>query len=700
MYRKLALAFVLHDAPLRLLQTDEFVAALRELRPDFPQLGGGAAWIVSDLHASICAELDQFVRESAFVTLLCDRETSATATPTWSAVDDKRCAEPILPVRMDTFASADGGSGDEPTDDDATVSGVDNNAVAQLRQLVRHRLQAHVPPLLHYCAAQTRDCQLVRAATRSSHARRAGDPMLVGPCLASLSIHLLKELLRICPTLALALQKAGHVVDAALRLPGWNKAPFQQAMQDAALPLGGASSSSATADPLKRWICVVSLVHSAIAHEADIRASIQGESASNSSSNSSFVGSDDTWRELRVLQVILVPYHWLLAISESNAMNSGQYLVCWIWLLLMVKASPLGPTREADAFAATLVQCLRDNVDDHHFVCLLLDPRIHGVGLSALGKRKVKALVVAVAATLFPDAGYDDKDSAGRRKLLAQLANYMDRAGQFEDGVVWERATGKSPESFWNDFVEDASELTAVAKAVTAYTPQVRSCAAWLAAQQQQQPQQQPQPQRPPTPVTKVPAPAMATATTTAAPSSGPSPIDSKLQEIKALSLRRQKKQVGVAAAVERFHRVLFSLGASQASGLEDDHTPSIDANHAADPLHGTTAATTKRTDVASSLVRGLINLITGAVCTAASTDSSADGVVDLDAGPHADGVAPMAMADLDETWFAMQAESLVALQSCIQRFVPVSFGNNNNNNHTGQSVGVDNSIGTTATYL
>jgi hypothetical protein len=188
--------------------------------------------------------------------------------------------------------------------------------------------------------------------------------------------------------------------------------------------------------------------------------------------------NDDFWSTLKALDVILSPFHWILSLSETNDTTSGQFVFAWIWILSVIKnsSSLLLDTKEKCNVFASLVTAVKSVLLDHHLVCLLLDPRIHGMGLSNTGKRKVKSLMVEVASRLFPGSGYEDKSSVSRKNLLSQLGDYMERVGQFGDDVLWEMTSGKTPDVFWNDFIDDFPEICQVANALVAFLPQTRSC--------------------------------------------------------------------------------------------------------------------------------------------------------------------------------------------------------------------------------
>ena len=109
------------------------------------------------------------------------------------------------------------------------------------------------------------------------------------------------------------------------------------------------------------------------------------------------------------------------------------------------------------------------HVNSHELVCVLLDPRVAGAGLSVAGKRRVKSLVVQLAQRVFPSAGYGS--GAVRSQLLNELGDYAERTEVFSDVVTWEMRVGRPLTLFWNDFVEDAPHLSRVARAVLSISP-------------------------------------------------------------------------------------------------------------------------------------------------------------------------------------------------------------------------------------
>ncbi|TYZ57529.1 hypothetical protein PybrP1_011738, partial [[Pythium] brassicae (nom. inval.)] len=309
--------------------------------------------------------------------------------------------------------------------------------------------------------------------------REALDPRLraalVGTCLLRQTRLLLKRLLELAPAVVAVLQEATTLVCAVVNAPR-GSAGLRAALLGLAEVGTNSNDGDSAGNGSARWSLPMRLVRGLVALEDDVRALWPQELSPRSA----------FWADLRQVDALLAPFSWAFALSESEAgdVTSAQFLLLWLWLLALVHAPPPSSSsattlsfsaEQRAALTAATVAAIRAHVDDHQLASLLLDPRVHGAGLSATGRRKAKALVVQVAVRAFPAAGFHVVGSGPRAALLAQLGSYAEKAAQFADEVAWEMSAGQPAAAFWKDYAEDARELADVARAAVRFVPHVQS---------------------------------------------------------------------------------------------------------------------------------------------------------------------------------------------------------------------------------
>ncbi|RLN50864.1 hypothetical protein BBJ29_009993 [Phytophthora kernoviae] len=120
-----------------------------------------------------------------------------------------------------------------------------------------------------------------------------------------------------------------------------------------------------------------------------------------------------------------------------------------------------------------LRQRLHCYVETHFIACLVLDPRVHGTGLSASGLRRARGVAVRVATALVPD--FDETS------FIQSYNDYMKQQGDFGEPGVWNPANTANPMQFWDDYEGDPlhMQLAQVAKTVCAYVPHTYSTEAF-----------------------------------------------------------------------------------------------------------------------------------------------------------------------------------------------------------------------------
>lgn len=498
-HQKLVLACVLNDIPLRFVEDETLMDAFSALRRDFPRLTEHVAQnvVLEDLHREMVKSVDESLRHlehfaivhrrSPGVLVPGDETQVARRADVWFGVDGKN--EPLLLAQLNS--DSENPTTTSPQERLASAEALLAAQCARLSasatvgfctddpELFSHlRMRQHAPPPV--------DDQEEPLAADSEPPRLKS--LLLGTCLLQQTLLLHTQLLELVPSVATLLQEATALVYTLTSHPRLSSS-LRAALLD--LTQASAAAASATSDQakcdmfvrlVKRLVALESELRAFLVREGATTAATKSESVEDSNANASPPHRDAFWDELRQVDALLAPVSWAMSLSESDVtlagnVTSAQFVLLWLWLLSIVHTSALISANQRAAFTTHVVTSIRKHVDDHQLACMLLDPRVHGAGLSATGKRKVKALVVQVAERVFPDAGFQVSGTSARTQLLAHLGHYSEKTSQFADDIAWEMSAGKPAELFWKDYVEDARELAKVARAVIKFVPHVVSSA-------------------------------------------------------------------------------------------------------------------------------------------------------------------------------------------------------------------------------
>jgi hypothetical protein len=155
---------------------------------------------------------------------------------------------------------------------------------------------------------------------------------------------------------------------------------------------------------------------------------------------------------------LLTPFNLVTGISEMDDATSGQIMSMWIWLYGFVKEDVSLSISTKVKYGEAYFSRLRKYGEDHYLMCLLLDPRVHGVGLSAYGRRKCIDLCLELAMTLLSDLDVD--------KFFRDMDTYLYK-------IKWE-ARPANPVVFWRHY-SDLTDLAYVAFVVCSYVPHAAS---------------------------------------------------------------------------------------------------------------------------------------------------------------------------------------------------------------------------------
>ncbi|CAI5706587.1 unnamed protein product [Peronospora effusa] len=217
------------------------------------------------------------------------------------------------------------------------------------------------------------------------------------------------------------------------------------------------------------WLSIAMAVKQATRLEPFLRRAVSEDE--NTSSSSSILrqlidmcSSDMAWNTLRHTAQLLAPLHFVSALSEMQTTTSGQLLALWIWLFGASTRSPL-LDGNSDALISSFLQRMDCYVEEHFVACLVLDPRVHGAGLSVSGLRRARGITVRIATTLV--------HNFNENKFIRSYNDYMKQQGDFGEAGVWNAANTSSPIKFWGDYEGDPlhNQLAIVAKTLCSFVP-------------------------------------------------------------------------------------------------------------------------------------------------------------------------------------------------------------------------------------
>ena len=99
-------------------------------------------------------------------------------------------------------------------------------------------------------------------------------------------------------------------------------------------------------------------------------------------------------------------------------------------------------------------------------MCMILDSRVHDVGITKLGVRLAIKHAISLALNIFPD-----KYATINNMFLVEINNCMGNKHAFANKASW-AGLKEDPVAFW-DFYYEFEVLSHVEKFVTTYVPQL-----------------------------------------------------------------------------------------------------------------------------------------------------------------------------------------------------------------------------------
>ena len=119
-------------------------------------------------------------------------------------------------------------------------------------------------------------------------------------------------------------------------------------------------------------------------------------------------------------------------------------MVVWIWLLILSKRLPLLMFGSQFGIKTRLLKRIKYYGDAHYLVCMIMNPQVHGVGLTKSGVRLEIQHTIALALHFFPD-----KEATINRTFLVEINNYMGNKHDFANKASWAWLK-EDPVAFWD----------------------------------------------------------------------------------------------------------------------------------------------------------------------------------------------------------------------------------------------------------
>ncbi|CAI5746479.1 unnamed protein product [Peronospora destructor] len=449
---KLTTAMITTNTPWSLLDSIDFHAAMEMLHPptdNFPLTSARAQTeVLNRLSLKYQCECNDVLATSNAITLVVnntDASAGGTKTTTYVALDEWRHA----------FVLAEGS--------DASKAPY----VTEVLSVLSKVQLASPNSTLFLCTWTSGAYAHARRELLQSTTATSKPIILMGACMVQQTALLVHELVMCSLSLEEALDNAVLTADALHVMPSLRHHVLHGVYADKSAVESGTNAFAQVS--VTSWHSIAMAVKQATRLEPFLRLAVSEDE--NTSSSSSMLrqlidmcSSDMVWNTLRHTAQLLAPLHFVSGLSEMQTTTSGQLLALWIWLFGASTRSPL-LDGNSDALISSFLQRLDCYVEEHFVACLVLDPRVHGAGLSVSGLRRARGIAVRIATTLVHDFN--------ENKFIRSYNDYMKQQGDFSEAGVWNAANTSSPMEFWGDYDGDPlhNQLAIVAKTLCSFVP-------------------------------------------------------------------------------------------------------------------------------------------------------------------------------------------------------------------------------------
>ena len=90
-------------------------------------------------------------------------------------------------------------------------------------------------------------------------------------------------------------------------------------------------------------------------------------------------------KNMKMADKLLTPFNFAMGITKMDNVSSGLIMVVWIWLSILIQNSPLLTFGYQFGFKTHFLKQIKYYGEAHYLVCMILDPRVHGVVLTKSG---------------------------------------------------------------------------------------------------------------------------------------------------------------------------------------------------------------------------------------------------------------------------------------------------------------------------
>ena len=454
---KLVMGMISSNIPWTFLDNKHFRDALCILRPKVKPVTAyfASTTILNRLHAIQELNTKKFMMQSSYLTIIFDSLTDKTRKniTNYLAVNEKRDSH-LLDVIQGSPAK---------------------DAVESADEIIEFVSSLLLPPSVKVCMCC--DSAGVYYKARSILKNMDNSPfMLVGGCMAHQSNLILKDLINACPAISNSIECAITIAKAVCRSVALNTAIVDTLNVEFN---NGIESFALWIPTMTRWYSNGVCVKQVLRLEDALKVTLIKEKdkpyfkrSKNIKNIQSIVSNDNTWNQLRETDCILSPFNFITGISEMDTSTSGLILASWIWSVALVANSKIIEKEVVDKFTKKFLDRMNKYTEDHFLVCVALDPRVHGVGLSRKGLRKARSVALEMAKKYFIPGPFNESN------FIQSFNEYMGKQGEFSDTCVWDVAMIDYPLNFWNDFCDVTSihyPLALIGTLVCSHCPQATS---------------------------------------------------------------------------------------------------------------------------------------------------------------------------------------------------------------------------------
>ena len=150
---------------------------------------------------------------------------------------------------------------------------------------------------------------------------------------------------------------------------------------------------------------------------------------------------------MKMADKLLRPFNFATGITELDNVSTGLIIVMWIWFLILIQILPHLMFGSQFGFKTRFLKRIKYYGEAHYLVCMILNPRVHGVGLTKLGVRLAIQNAIDLALHLF-----HDKEATINRTFLVEINNCMGNKHAFTNKISW-AGLKEDPVAFW-DFLK------------------------------------------------------------------------------------------------------------------------------------------------------------------------------------------------------------------------------------------------------